>query len=159
MKDSNQQQGSAWQGSKTLLCKEGATCSLLLYVRFSFVQWFFLPTPGSLPTFSPEKFPCGYHNYILNLPVICCSLLVRIYHTHRAIIQANPWLTLLLFLSFPALLLRKHLLLRVQPCRWLAPPLGQLQLALQGESCLCSGFYFHFGEIKPECFVTSMAHF
>lgn len=120
------------------------------------MQWFFLPTPGSLPTFPPEKFPCGYHNYILSLPVICCSLLVRMYRTHRAIIRANPWLTLSLFLSFPVLLLRKRLLLCAQPCRWLAPPLGQLQLALQGESCLCSGFYFHFGEIKPECFVASM---
>lgn len=50
------------------------------------------------------------------------------------------------YFCFPALLLRKRLLLCVQPCRCLAPPLGQLQLALQGESCLCSGFYFHVGE-------------
>lgn len=53
-------------------CSVRKVLLVLLYVWFSFVQRFFLPTPCSLPTFSPEKFLCGYHKYILNPPVICC---------------------------------------------------------------------------------------
>lgn len=58
-----------------------------------------LPPHPSLPRFSREKLSCGDHKCILNFAVIC-SLLVRMYHTLIAIIQAKTQLHFSFLFSF-----------------------------------------------------------
>lgn len=122
------------------------------------VQWFFLPTPATRPRFSPEKFSCSYHKCILSLPVICCSLLLRMYHAHIAIIQVNAWLlhffspVFLHYCSENVVPLCSALQMTGSTSRRMTALPGDLPIAVYA-----GGVYFRFGNIRPEWFLILMS--
>lgn len=129
------------EGSKTLLCSGAHTCSLPLYVLLLLCSScsILLPLPQSP---FPKTVLWLSHRYP-KPPVICHSLLV-ITHIQPLLKEISD----LESFSFPPVLLTKHHSSVFQPCRWLAPPLGEWQFTLQDDLPInvytVSGFLFLF---------------
>lgn len=144
------------EGSKALLCSGAHTCSLPLYVLLFLCSScsVLLPLPQSP---FPKVVLWLSHRYP-EPPVLCHPLLV-ITHIQPLLKEVSD----LESFSFPAVLLTKHHSSVFQPCRWLAPPLGEWQFTLQDDLPInvytvwvffCFYFQLFCKKIKPECFVT-----